>query len=37
MIEDEDALRVAVSKMLRKNGFTVVEAPNGKDGAELCR
>lgn len=35
VIEDEDALRVTVSKMLRRNGFTVFEAADGKDGAEL--
>jgi len=37
VIEDEDALRVTVSKMLRKNGLTVFEAANGKDGTELFR
>jgi CheY-like chemotaxis protein len=35
VIEDEEGLRVAVSKMLRMNGLTVFEAANGKDGAEL--
>jgi PAS domain S-box-containing protein len=35
IIEDEDTLRQAVSKMLRKKGFTVMEAANGDIGADL--
>ncbi len=35
VIEDEDALRVTVSKVLRKKGFSVLEAANGKEGADL--
>jgi two-component system, cell cycle sensor histidine kinase and response regulator CckA len=35
IIEDEDTLRLAVSKMLRKKGFTVMEAANGDIGADL--
>ena len=31
LVEDEDTLRLAVSKMLRRKGFTVIEAANGTD------
>ena len=37
MVEDEDTLRLAVSKMLRTKGFTVIEAANGKTGVDLFR
>jgi CheY-like chemotaxis protein len=37
VVEDEDTLRLAVSKMLRRKGFTVIEAPNGEIGVELFR
>jgi PAS domain S-box-containing protein len=37
MVEDEDNLRLAVSKMLRKNGFHVLEAGDGKAAVELFR
>jgi CheY-like chemotaxis protein len=37
MVEDEDALRVAVSRMLRKSGFTVIEADNGNSAVDLFR
>jgi PAS domain S-box-containing protein len=37
MVEDEDALRIPVSRMLRMKGFTVIEAANGKVGVELFR
>ena len=29
MVEDEESLRIAVSTMLRKEGFTVLEATDG--------
>ena len=34
VVEDEDALRDGVSKMLRKRGFCVVEAGDGRSGVE---
>ena len=37
VVEDEDTLRLAVSKMLRKNGFTVLEAADGETGVDLLR
>jgi CheY-like chemotaxis protein len=37
VIEDEDELRLAVSKMLRKVGFNVVEASDGRTGLTLFR
>ena len=37
VIEDEDPLRLAVSKMLRKGGYTVIEAGDGFSGLELFR
>src|SRR4029453_9699255 len=37
IVEDEDLLRLAVSKMLRKKGFTVIEAANGKTAVDLFR
>jgi two-component system, cell cycle sensor histidine kinase and response regulator CckA len=37
LVEDEDELRVAVSKMLRKRGFAVVEADDGRAGMDLFR
>jgi two-component system cell cycle sensor histidine kinase/response regulator CckA len=37
VIEDEEALRLAVSKMLRKQGFSVVEASDGPAGLDLFR
>ncbi len=37
MVEDEDALRLAVSKMLHKRGFSVVEASDGPAGVDLFR
>jgi PAS domain S-box-containing protein len=36
-VEDEDTLRLAVSKMLRRKGFAVIEAANGKTGVDLFR
>jgi two-component system, cell cycle sensor histidine kinase and response regulator CckA len=37
VVEDEEALRLAVSKMLRKNGFRVIEAIDGSSALELIR
>jgi CheY-like chemotaxis protein len=37
MVEDEELLRVAVSKMLRKKGFKVFEAADGHAALELFR
>jgi two-component system, cell cycle sensor histidine kinase and response regulator CckA len=35
IIEDEDMLRTGVSKLLRKKGFTVIEAKDGNFGVDL--
>jgi CheY-like chemotaxis protein len=35
VVEDEDVLRFAVSKMLRKGGFRVIEANDGSSALEL--
>jgi PAS domain S-box-containing protein len=35
VVEDEDSLRVAVSKALRKQGFSVIEAGDGRTGVDL--
>jgi CheY-like chemotaxis protein len=37
MVEDEESLRTAVSIMLRKEGFTVLEANDGLSAVELLR
>ncbi len=37
VVEDEDELRVAISKMLRKTGFYVIEAIDGCSALELVR
>jgi len=37
IVEDEDALRQPVSKMLRKSGFDVLEAADGTEAIELLR
>ena len=37
VIEDETALRITVSKILRKHGFSVIEAGDGMAGIELFR
>jgi two-component system cell cycle sensor histidine kinase/response regulator CckA len=37
VIEDEDALRVAVSKMIRSTGLSVIEAADGSDALKLFR
>ena len=35
VIEDEESLRMAVSRMLRRRGFEVIEAADGQMGVEL--
>jgi DNA-binding response OmpR family regulator len=35
VVEDEDTLRRAVCKMLRREGATVIEAADGRTGADL--
>jgi DNA-binding response OmpR family regulator len=37
VVEDEDLLRLAVAKTLRKRGFTVVEASDGSAAMNLIR
>jgi PAS domain S-box-containing protein len=37
VVEDEELLRTAVSKMLRRHGVNVIEAGNGNDGIDLFR
>ncbi len=37
IVEDEDTLRHAVCKMLRREGITVIEAANGKTGVDMFR
>jgi two-component system, cell cycle sensor histidine kinase and response regulator CckA len=37
VVEDEEELRLAVSKMLRKRGFCVVDASDGSAGMKLFR
>jgi two-component system, cell cycle sensor histidine kinase and response regulator CckA len=37
LIDDEAALRLAVAKMLRKKGFSVLEARDGREGIDLFR
>ncbi len=37
IVEDEDALRLVVSRMLRKHGFTVLEARDGYGAVEFFR
>jgi CheY-like chemotaxis protein len=37
VIEDEEALSLAVSAMLRRKGLTVIESANGKTGIDLFR
>src|SRR5215471_2920381 len=37
MVEDEDTIRLGVSKMLRKRGFVVIEAADGGIAIDLLR
>jgi len=37
LVEDEDMLRSAVSKMLRSHGFSVIEAGNGSAALDVVR
>jgi len=37
VVEDEDALRIAVSKILKRKGLTVIQAANGKTAIDLFR
>jgi PAS domain S-box-containing protein len=37
LVEDEESLRVAVSKMLRKKGFSILEAADGGASLDLLR
>jgi two-component system, cell cycle sensor histidine kinase and response regulator CckA len=37
IVEDEELLRIAVSKALRKRGFSVIEASDGSAGMELMQ
>jgi CheY-like chemotaxis protein len=37
VVEDEETLRLAVSKALRKSGFSVMEANDGSSAMELLR
>jgi DNA-binding NtrC family response regulator len=37
LIDDEEMLRVAVAKMLRRKGFSVIETGDGRAGIELFR
>jgi DNA-binding response OmpR family regulator len=37
IVEDEEALRIPVSKMLRRKGFSVIEAPDGAVACDLFR
>jgi PAS domain S-box-containing protein len=37
IVEDEDTLRLSVSKMLRKRGFSVLEAADGDSAVNLIR
>jgi signal transduction histidine kinase/ActR/RegA family two-component response regulator len=37
VVEDDDALRVSVSRVLRKRGFEILDASNGSDAIDLLR
>jgi PAS domain S-box-containing protein len=37
LVEDEAPLRAMASKVLRRAGYTVVEASDGRDALEICR
>ncbi|MBI4563727.1 MAG: response regulator [Planctomycetes bacterium] len=36
LVEDEDAVRSLAATVLRKNGYTVLEARHGEEGVKLC-
>ncbi|MBM2811788.1 MAG: multi-sensor hybrid histidine kinase [Chloroflexi bacterium] len=36
LVEDEEGVRLLVSEVLRANGYTVLEAPNGAEGQRIC-
>jgi DNA-binding NtrC family response regulator len=37
LVEDEESLRLAVAKLLRKHGFRVIEAENGRVAVDIFR
>jgi DNA-binding response OmpR family regulator len=37
LVEDEDTLRLSVSKILRKKGFSVIEASDGRSAVNVLR
>lgn len=37
LIEDEAPLRTSIAAILRRNGFMVIEAANGSEGARLSK
>jgi signal transduction histidine kinase/ActR/RegA family two-component response regulator len=37
LVEDEDAVRELVRKILEARGYAVIEAPNGREGLKLCQ
>ena len=37
MVEDEEGIRVAISRMLRKKGLSVIEAGDGWEAIDLIR
>ena len=36
LVEDEDAVRALVRRILEARGYAVIEAPNGREGLKLC-
>src|SRR3954452_1498907 len=37
MVEDEDSLRIPVTKILRRRGFVVIEAADGRSAVDCFR